>query len=536
MRKDKGPDTHDIFVSYSREDSNLVDEVVEHLRNSDLDIWRDRQEMVLGERIRERILNGIQSSSVVLVFISRHSVESRWVLGELDTAMMLEMSGDTKVVPVFLGRIADEKIPGDLRGKFSLDLRYNFQKRWLEEKGTFTKTIITFAKGEDFVPRAIARPREPTRDSTVGPSFNVTDVTRLYEFPPDLDGTGQCVGVVELGGGYQETDLESYLTGLGLPLPKITSVSVDGARNSPEDYGGASTQVTLDLEVISAVAPRADIVVYFAPNTDTGFLHAILAAVEDDTRNPGVLCIGWGAAEPSWTRESLTKINEALAAAAARGITVCCAAGDNGPSDGVKDGKAHVDFPASSPHVLACGGTQMTASKKGIETEVVWNDGTAGGVTGGGFSEIFPVPAWQEDVLTHDFIEPGKPGGRGLPDVAANASPRSGYHVLANGQRIVVGGTTAAAPLWAGLITLMNQRLGQHVGFLNQVLYWNLGPAGILGDITEGSTRQDEQANPGHLARVGWDPCTGWGVPNGERLLTALKVLQTIRHSGHGKT
>lgn len=246
MRKDKGPDAHDIFVSYSREDSKLVDEVVEHLRTFDLDIWRDRQEMVLGERIREKILKGIQSSSVVLVFISRHSVESPWVLGELDTAMMLEMSGDTKVVPVFLGRIADEKIPGDLRGKFSLDLRYNFQKRWLEERGTFTKTIITFAKGEDLVPRAIARPREPARDNAVGPSFNVTDVTRLYDFPPDLDGTGQCVGVVELGGGYQETDLESYMTGLGLPLPKITSVSVDGARNSPGDWG-ASTQVTLDL-------------------------------------------------------------------------------------------------------------------------------------------------------------------------------------------------------------------------------------------------------------------------------------------------
>jgi hypothetical protein len=103
MRKDKGPDAHDVFVSYSREDSNPVDEVVEHLRNSDLDIWRDRQEMVLGERIRERILKGIQSSSVVLVFISRHSVESPWVLSELDTAMMLEMRRDTKVVPVLGG-------------------------------------------------------------------------------------------------------------------------------------------------------------------------------------------------------------------------------------------------------------------------------------------------------------------------------------------------------------------------------------------------------------------------------------------------
>jgi TIR domain/Subtilase family len=526
MSKDEEPDAHDIFVSYDREDSKPVDEVVGHLSGFDLDIWRDRQSMVLGERIRDKILKGIQSSSVVLVFISLHSVESPWVLDELDTAMMLEMSGDTKVVPVFLGRIADEKIPGDLRGKFSLDLRYNFQKRWLEERDTFTKTIITFAKGEDFVPRAIARPPEPAPDSAVGPSFEVTEVARLYGFPPDLDGTGQCVGVVELGGGYQETDLEAYLTGLGLPLPEITSVSVDGARNSPGDLG-ASAQVTLDLEVIAAVAPRADIVVYFAPPTDTGYLHAILAAVQDQTHNPGVLCIGWGQPESAWTRESLTEINEALAAAAAHGITVCCAAGDGGPTDGVTDGKAHVDFPASSPHVLACGGTRITASEKGIETEVVWNDGADGGVTGGGFSEIFPVPAWQEDVLAPDLIEPGKPGGRGLPDVAANSSPRSGYHVLANGQGIVVGGTAAAAPLWAGLITLMNQGLGQRVGFLNQVLYRNLGPAAVLGDITEGSTQVAEQAHLGHQARAGWDPCTGWGVPNGERLMTALRVLQT---------
>jgi len=447
--------------------------------------------------------------------------------------MALEMNRSATVVPIFLGRITDEKIPEAIKDKFSLDLRYNFQKRWLEAREAFTETIIALAKGEEIVPRAIARPREPMRDSVAGPSFSTTEVTRLYNFPRDLDGTGQCIGLVELGGGYQEADLQAYMTGLGLPLPTITSVSVDGARNSPG--GAASTQVTLDLEVVAAIAPHAHIVVYFAPPTDRGFLDAILAAVGDDDNNPGVLCMGWGQPEPAWTHESIARINEALAAAAAAGITVCCAAGDNGPTDGLTDGQAHVDFPASSPHVLACGGTQITAKGSRIETEVVWNSYPSRGVTGGGFSEIFPPAAWQEGIFTPDFIKPGKPGGRGVPDVAANASPFSGYHVLVDGQQMVIGGTSAAAPVWAGLITLMNQGLGEQVGFLNPVLYRNLGPAGVLSDITQGSTRQGEQANLGYQARAGWDPCTGWGVPNGERLLSALKVLQTTRNSEHSK-
>ena len=382
------------------------------------------------------------------------------------------------------------------------------------------------ARAEFNIRTRVAATRRASDRAGTG-AFSVPDLTRLYNFPPDLDGRGQCVGIIELGGGYRETDLNAYMEKLGFRVPRITVVSVDGARNLPGDPFGADAQVTLDLEVIAAIAPRANIVIYFAPNTDKGYIHAVTAAAEDDIHNPSVLSISWGQAEASWTSQTITRMDKALAAAAARGITVCCAAGDNGPTDGMNDGRAHVDFPASSPHVLACGGTRITVSENRIKTEDVWNDRPGGGATGGGFSEIFPVPVWQEDTFKSDSIRSGRPHGRGLPDVAANASPNSGYQIFLNGQWNVLGGTSLVAPLWAGLIARINQGLGQRVGFLNAVLYRNLGPAGVLRDITNGSTEEGKLAKLGFKADVGWDPCTGWGVPNGQGLLTALKVLQT---------
>ena len=253
-------------------------------------------------------------------------------------------------------------------------------------------------------------------------------------------------------------------------------------------------------------------------------------ATIDDIHNPSVLCIAWGQPESGWEAQAIASMDEALAKAAARSITICCAAGDNGPTAGVTDGKAHVDFPASSPYVLACGGTRIAASESRVETEDVWNDGPAGG-TGGGFSDVFPVPAWQESIFMTNSIMSGKPPGRGLPDIAANASPLSGYQVLLDGKWMVLGGTSCVAPLWAGLIARINQGLGQRVGFFNPALYRNLGPAGTLRAITDGSTKKGNKPGLGFQAGAGWDPCTGWGVPSGQRLLFALKVLQTTQQT-----
>jgi kumamolisin len=319
--------------------------------------------------------------------------------------------------------------------------------------------------------------------------------------------------LIELGGGYRSADLKTYFTKLGLPVPKVKSVSVDGGKNRPSTANSADGEVMLDIEVAAAVAPKALIAVYFAPNTTQGFLDAITKAVHDTVNKPMVISISWGAPESAWTGQALTQYDQAFQAAAAMGVTICCAAGDSGSTDGVGDGKAHVDFPASSPYVLACGGTRLNSSGTTINSEVVWNE-NSDSATGGGVSNFFAVPAYQ-NAANIPVSANGGGRGRGLPDVAGDADPASGYQVRVDGSDLVIGGTSAVAPLWAGLITLMNQKLDQPVGFLNPLLYGSLNKAGVVRDITSGS-------NGAYKAQAGWDPCTGWGSPNGANLLNAL--------------
>ena len=167
-----------------------------------------------------------------------------------------------------------------------------------------------------------------------------------------------------MGGGYTQSDLNSYFSALGIsPAPSVSAVSVDGGQNKPTgSTNGPDAEVMLDIEVAGAVAPGAKIVVYFAPNTDSGFLDAINQAVGDKQNNPSVISISWGGPESTWTAQSLQSYNSALQAASAVGVTVCVAAGDDGSTDGVTDGLQHVDFPASSPYALACGGTHLVGS------------------------------------------------------------------------------------------------------------------------------------------------------------------------------
>jgi kumamolisin len=270
----------------------------------------------------------------------------------------------------------------------------------------------------------------------------------------------------------------------------------------------------LDIEVIGALAPGAKIAVYFAPNTDQGFIDAITTAVHDSTNSPSVISISWGAPEPMWTQASVQAMDQAFQAAAVMGVTVYCAAGDNGANDfqpgpGQQAGN-HVDFPASSPYVVGCGGTKITVASNAITDEVVWND-AGDGATGGGFSAFFPTPAWQTSV---------QGGQRGVPDVAADASPLSGYAIRVDGQNAVIGGTSAVAPLWAGLTALLNQSLGKPLGFANPVLYGLDPSSGAFQDITQGD-------NNGFSAGPGWDACTGLGRPDGAKLLAALASQPT---------
>jgi len=223
-------------------------------------------------------------------------------------------------------------------------------------------------------------------------AFTPPALARLYDFP-DADGSGECIGIIELGGGYRPADIAAYFEALGIPTPKVRSVLVDHAKNHPTNANSADGEVLLDIEVAAAIAPKATIAVYFAPNTTAGFLDAITKAVHDDVHKPSVISISWGAPESNWTAQAMAQYDQAFQAAAAMGVTICAASGDNGSSDGVADGKVHVDFPASSPNVLACGGTKLLASSATkISSEVVWNEGATTSATGGGVSGFLALP------------------------------------------------------------------------------------------------------------------------------------------------
>jgi kumamolisin len=348
--------------------------------------------------------------------------------------------------------------------------------------------------------------------SAASTSYTPRQVAQIYDFPLDADGSGQTIGLIELGGGFTTTDIQQYFQQQGLPIPNVLAVSVDGGANAPGDPNGADGEVMLDIEVVASIAPAATIVVYFAPNTDQGFLDALTTAIHDTTHNPSVISISWGGPESSWSTQAITAMDDACQSAGALGVSITVASGDNGSSDGANGGN-HVDFPASSPHVLGCGGTALEAKSGKVSKETVWNDSaTNDGATGGGISAVFTLPSWQDN----SSVPTGTgAGGRGVPDVAGDAAPQTGYRVQVDGQQAVIGGTSAVAPLWAGLIALLNQKLGKPLGFINPRLYAGVGTG--FRDITSGN-------NGAFAAGPGWDACTGLGVPDGQKLLAALQL------------
>jgi kumamolisin len=372
--------------------------------------------------------------------------------------------------------------------------------------------------------RPVAKPHfrvlGPKKRPAVGSpnvSYDPTQVASLYKFPPGASGKGETIGIIELGGGYSNQDINTYFSNLGIsPAPQITAISVDGGQNSPSgDPNSADGEVALDIEIAGAVAPSASQKVFFAPNTDQGFLDAIGSAVHDP--DVKLISISWGQPESGWTAQALNSFDQAFQSAGLMGKTVFVAAGDSGSSDGVDDGSNHVDFPASSPSVVACGGTKLIATpdNSSIASETVWNEQAQGlGATGGGVSNSFPLPAYQKNANVPGPTNPS--GGRGVPDVAGDADPTTGYNVLVDGTKTVSGGTSAVAPLYAGLFARINEALVSagkpRAGFVNAQLYQN---GNAFNDITSGN-------NGAFSAGPGWDPTTGLGSPNGVPLLAAL--------------
>ena len=276
------------------------------------------------------------------------------------------------------------------------------------------------------------------------------------------------------------------------------------------------------------MAPAAKQIVYFAPNTDAGFVDAITQAAHADP-TPTALSISWGQSEDAWTLQGRQAMDQALADAALLGVTVSAAAGDNGSADGTPTGAPHVDFPASSPHALACGGTSLRLDASGaVASETVWGGGNGAGATGGGVSQAFGPPGWQAGAGVPDRAGGGTTTGRGVPDVAAVADPQTGYRVRVDGHDAVIGGTSAVAPLWAGLTCRLAQLLGTPLGLAQPKLYGGATagtPVPGFRDITAGS-------NGAYQAEPGWDACTGLGVPTDGLLATLQGGTQNAGPAG----
>jgi kumamolisin len=460
-----------------------------------------------------------QQLTIVRTDLAQRTIVVSGTAQLISAAFRVQLEQYTSPRGPYRGRLGPVQIPAELKdiieGVFGLDNRLQAHPHIiLPDRAARLRTASgSLASGQ--------------AQAATSQSFAPPQVGAFYDFPTNLTGAGQCIGLLEFGGGFSQSDLDAYFQQLGLPVPQVTAVAVDGVANEPGKDTDADGEVLLDIEVASSLAPGAKIVVYFAPFTEQGWVDAVGTAVHDTKNRPSVLSISWGFTEGQdiWTTQAIQSVNQAFQAAALQGMTVCCASGDDGSQDELADGQAHVDFPAASPYVLACGGTSLTVSGTSLVGETVWNNGerqSGGGASGGGISDMNALPSWQQSIVPPS-VNPDHHVGRGVPDVAGNADEQSGYTILVDGQEISgVGGTSAVAPLWAALIARINQQLGKPVGFINPLLYTAVGGSDAFRDVTTGNNDPTGGRLGGYAAQPGWDACTGWGSPNGARLLTAL--------------
>ncbi|HEU4951407.1 MAG TPA: S53 family peptidase [Holophagaceae bacterium] len=358
-------------------------------------------------------------------------------------------------------------------------------------------------------PHLKARAFTETAAPAAGEGSPISEFLARYAFPHG-DGAGQRVGLLQLGGSLDPEDLKTAFADLGLPVPEVSVVPVSGGDPAPTP--NARWEVALDVQVLGAVVPKAALTVYIAPNSADGLLDLVEAALAGGPDQSRVLSMSWGAAEADWGALELELVADAFQKAKDLGVSVLVSSGDEGSADGRGDGKQHVNFPASCPWVMAVGGTQRTDGK-----EVVWNAlAIQKGATGGGVSDFFDLPDWQAGAGVPPSANDGQVR-RGVPDLAAHGAEAGGYRVFVDGQWRVLGGTSGAAPLLAGLIARINGARAAAgkgpLGFLNPALYGAARSA--LRPVTEGD-------NPAYRAAEGYSACTGLGVPDGEALLKAL--------------
>jgi subtilase family serine protease len=460
----------------------------------------------IAEFAKEQGLEVVESS------IPRRTVVLKGTAAQMSKAFAVEMGMYETSTEKYRGRDGQVHVPdaisGIVEGVFGLDNRQMAKPHIRGGKGPATVTEGT--------PAQATVPLTPPQ------------VAQLYGFPTSPNASGQTIGIFEFGGGYKLSDVQLFYNSIHATVPSITAVSVDGQTNNP-GTDGYTTETLLDIGVSGSVAPGAKLAVYFAPWTEQGWVDIVTTAIHDATNKPSVISISYGWPENdtfgslTWSAAAIKAVTETFQEAAALGVTIMVSSGDNGSSCGESGGKAHVEYPGSDPNVTCCGGTTISNVNGLNFTQDVWNDN---GVTGGGISDIFvppayPLPIWQNWASIPGSVNDGHKG-RGIPDIAGNADQQSGYTLFQNGQNIgAVGGTSAVAPLYAGLTALMNAGLGEPVGYLNPNLY-AVPYSYVYRDINDGQSNASGGA-PGYKSGPGWDACTGLGSVNGAALQNALR-------------
>jgi hypothetical protein len=459
-----------------------------------------------------------RSLQVVDINAAKRTVELEGTVAQMNTAFGVDLGqyrheidvgrGRQREVEIYRGREGSIYVPAALRdvvvGVFGLDNRRVGRHNGAEPPNTNTISVPT--------------------------------VAGLYNYPTN-SAAGQTIGIFS-GSGYDIADVNAYFASLpaGHPTPTVTDILLNGATNPGSDPFGETTQ---DIDIAAAFAPSANVNVYITTLDQAGWVAAINRVAHPDAADsaPSVLSSSWfiadgddtaGLAGFGVTIAFLQAVTAAFQDAAIQGVTVVIASGDRGTDSNVGDGKAHVQYPASDPWVLAVGGTTIGNINGSTFDEYVWNDPDGGnwGTTGGGVSAYFAVPSYQSAAGVPASLNDANQRGRGVPDVAGNANINSGYSGIVLGGSATIGnGTSASAPQWAGLIAVLNAALGVNLGFVNPALYALRGAG--LRDIVPGAGPTDNRNNgvAGYPAGAGWDACTGWGSPDGEGLLDALRSI-----------
>jgi subtilase family serine protease len=443
---------------------------------------------------------------------ARRTVVLKGTTAQFSKAFAVELTMYKSASETYRGREGEIHLPADLvdvvEGVFGLDNRRMAGPHLAIEES---------AKKD-----RVAADASPVANTV---ALTPPQVAGLYGFPTSPNATGQTIAIFEFGGGFKTSDVQLFYTHVGATMPSITTVSVDGQPNSPgtDSY---TTETLLDIDVAGSVAPGAKLVVYFAPWTEQGWVDIVTKAVHDAVNHPSVISISYGWPENmqfgslDWSLQAIQAVNQTFQEAAAMGVSIFVSSGDQGSHCQATDAKAHVEYPGTDPYVTCCGGTVISNVSGASFTENTWTP------TGGGVSDIFKAPAfavpiWQNWAGAPASINDGH-RGRVVPDVAGNASPASGYLLYQNGAAVgPVGGTSATAPLYAGLAALLNAALAEPVGYLNPNLY-ALPYGYVFRDINDAASNAFG-GSPGYKSGPGYDACTGLGSLNGTALEHALR-------------